>query len=206
MSKTTTNPQSIIPEKYRATQRLSEDGNTVFHTIGLPRYARYQIQKKRTVDHGLEETWIEVDRAKVAGSKIAATLYEYGEKRMTYDGFQIEKLDDQSPEGIVAGALEWAENQLRYFYGERSKQYKGSSAPKVVRMATKILVESIIAGITDDKGKRYTKKSLPDFVKESKTLDEVKKAAEQFGIGKKATAKIIAAAEASCPDLGNLSL
>ena len=201
MGTKTQNAQKLIPEAFRPAMKISEDGNTVFFTIGVPRYARYQIQQKRTNAEGLEEMWVESDRAKYAGSSRAATLFEYGEKRMTYDGFQADKLDDQTAHGIIEGAREWAENQIRYFYGERSKQLKGSSIPKVVRAATAILVENLIAQVRDEKGKRYSKKTLPEFVRASKTLDEVSRAAEQMGVGEKGIAKIIKAAQATSVEI-----
>jgi len=198
--------QTAIPEKFRSTMKLSEDGNTVFHTVATPRYIRHQIQKNRSAENGLPETWIEVDTAKLAGPGIGQECFTYGLYRLLYDGFQVSKVEDDSPEGIVAAALEYAEIRRDWLYGERIKQTKASSVPKVVRKATEILVETICSAIRDENGKRYTRKTLPDFVKASKTLDEVRSAAEQFGIGKKSTAKILAAAEAACPSLEDLSL
>jgi hypothetical protein len=196
MAKSTRDPQKLIPEQFRPQMKISDDGNTVFFTIGVARYERYQVQKKRTDAEGLEEVWIEIDRTKIAGASRAAEEFCYGEKRETYDGFQKDKVDDQTPTGIVAAALEWAENQRDWMYGIRSKQFKSGSAPKVVREAVKLLSESIIEQKRTDSGKRYTRKTLPDFVKDCKNLDEVKRAAEQFGVGETAYTSLIKMAEA----------
>lgn len=185
--------QEIIPERYRHAVRVSDDQATLFVTLALSRYVTHKLRGGEM---------FETDRAKFAGTEAFRACYIYGEARDIKDGARC----DETIKGVKrvftdAERTEDAHRNAAYkqsvWYGEASKQaHGGVSAPAVVIAATNILIGNLVKQKLDTDGKPWKRKTLPDFVAKSITLDEVRRAAEQFGIGKKSIEKIITAAEA----------
>ncbi len=190
--------QADIPEQYRTGMRLAEDGSTIFVNFALSRYVSHTLRGGEV---------FKTDRAKFAGAERFRANYLYGEARDIKDGARCEEVikgvkrafsEDEKTEDAHRNAA----YKQSVWYGVASKQkHGGSSAPDVVLAATNLLIKNVCKQKVDSDGNPWKRKTLPDFVAKSMTLDEVRRAAEQLGVGPKSIKKIIVAAEAVSIDI-----
>ena len=71
----------------------------------------------------------------------------------------------------------------------------------MTREARDILAVWVITNCEKDTGKRYTASTIPAFARNAKSIAEVQRSAEQFGLSVKGIKNLVAKAEANVANL-----
>ncbi len=179
--------QKSIPENHRDRVRLSDDGETLFVTLSMPRYAEILIRKTET---------IKIDRTQITPEQFNVT-YDYGEGRRCRDGAETKDsegktLDAKQPVGakaLMANALAHCQTRIEIMFGQRAARVSSGGVPTLVREIRKLFVQFAVKNLNADDGKRYTPKTLPSALLTAKNVETAEAEATRIGIPPK---KIVA--------------
>jgi hypothetical protein len=78
---------------------------------------------------------------------------------------------------------------------------KSTAIDSVTLEARAILTRWIVRNCEKDTGARYTESSIPAFAKNARTIQEVQRAAEQFGVSENGVKNLIIKAENNVKNL-----
>ena len=194
---------SVVPDQFKSTIKVSEDEQTTFLTHSMPRYFECVVREK--IMGKPAKVSATIDTARIFGSTRLRAIFERGLKKQLIDGArsseQVKEGDAVvtrkfSFEEAHADAVATLERNIEWLYGQRDKQDYVSSADPVVSSCVDALSVWVVKNCQTDTGERYTKSKLPKVLKGVSTLEEFKQIAEQFGATKKRTERIIFNAKA----------
>ena len=168
--------QSPIPEGNRAQVKLSDDGEWIFTTIKLARYATHMIRK---------DTPKKVDRAKIRPDRFAEA-YEYGEGRKLRDGAETKdekgntlsaKIKKQATQ-LLVNALAHADSRIEWLYGLREGKQKSVSVSTETNECRKRLIKFC------NKNLGLTAKTMPSNLVRARSVSDAQNAALAAGVPK----------------------
>lgn len=190
MSKVAKQIKHKVCEAMQALIKPTNDGKRVVVSFTLPLVIDILIRKGYTIP-------FEVCR--IASADRLVAIFMRGLRRLVVDGAKAsyQKKDPVTGEivtirlnekEIQADAIANAENNIAYLYGIREKSI---SVDPVTLEARAILCRWIIRNCEMDTGARYTENRIPAFARNAKTIAEVERAAEQFGVSAKGIKNLV---------------
>ena len=176
-SSATNRVQSPIPQAHRPQVKLSDDGQWVFVTMRLARYATHLIRKT-------EER--KIDRAKIRPDRYEEG-YEYGEGRKMRDGAETKDekgntlsaaIKKQATQ-LLVNALAHADSRIEWFYGLRDGKQKSVAVSTETNECRKRLIKFC------NKNLGMTAKTIPSNLVKARSVADAQAAAKAAGVPKK---------------------
>jgi hypothetical protein len=172
--------QEKIPEAYRPMMRLSETGMQIFVTLCLDRFGETVLRKDHTV---------KFDRLEFVPEQFKFS-YLYGEGRRSRDGANTKdskgntlsaKIKKQAAQ-LLEHAIAHCDYRLSVMRGDAIQRTQRSGVSSITRCVLKLIKQFAVKNLDDDKGKRYTPKTLPSSLLNAKTLEETVAEAKRLGM------------------------